>query len=242
MPDRVIRSGILTSDAVNKLGWGSEVFYRRLMNIVDDYGRYDGRSSILRATLYPLKLNQVSDTDIGKWKQECAKAGLVSIYEVEKKEYVEIYKFDQRLRAAKSKWPEPNGSYSVAVNCQQESADVDKCYGDGIGDGDVKPPNPLRGLSKVILQRYPDGDFIHLTDRLWSLFHRKPDTLWHEKELKSLEKAPLIDEEGLEIMEWLFTESGYEYLRKDLVTLLNNWNTELDRARSMMKGRKNAKA
>lgn len=107
MPDRVIRQGILTSDNVNKLSWPAEVFYRRLMNIADDFGRYEARQSILRASLYPLKLDRVSNPDIGKWLAECADAGLVRVYTVNEKEYLELLKFDQRLRAMKSRYPPP---------------------------------------------------------------------------------------------------------------------------------------
>ncbi|HRO97633.1 MAG TPA: hypothetical protein PLY79_11275 [Ferruginibacter sp.] len=108
MPDRIVRANILTSDLVNQLSWPAEVFYRRLMSVVDDYGRFEGRVSILRASLYPLKLNQVSEADIVKWKNECSEAGLISLYEVESKEYLVILKFNQRLRAAKSKYPPPS--------------------------------------------------------------------------------------------------------------------------------------
>ena len=61
MPTRLIREGILSSDRVNLLDWGAEVFYHRLLNRVDDHGLYDARPSILRASLYPLKVAKVSD-------------------------------------------------------------------------------------------------------------------------------------------------------------------------------------
>ncbi len=115
MPERMLRPGIITSEAVNKLSFAAEVFYRRLMSIVDDYGRFDGRAAILRANLYPLKLGSVVEPDVEKWLAECAGAGLVRVYEVEQKRYVMVEKFDQRLRAKKSKWPAPaNGLQSSA--------------------------------------------------------------------------------------------------------------------------------
>lgn len=107
MPDRIVRAGILTSDAVNELSWAAEVFYRRLMNVADDFGRYDGRPSVLRAGLYALKLNRVSDRDVVTWLRECEETGLIKVYTVEGKQYLEIQKFDQRLRAKVSKWPPP---------------------------------------------------------------------------------------------------------------------------------------
>lgn len=104
---RMVRKDILSSDSVNSLTWGGEVFYRRLMSVVDDFGRYDGRCEILRSQLYPLKLDNVSKSDIGKWLNECSKAGLIRLYSTDGRDYVEILKFNQRLRVKKSKYPAP---------------------------------------------------------------------------------------------------------------------------------------
>jgi hypothetical protein len=120
MPERNVRPGILTSEAINRLSWPQEVFYRRLMSVVDDYGRFDGRNSVLRATLYPLRLDHVSDADVGKWKLATAEAGLVSVYIVDNKEFIEMRKFDQRMRG-KPKWPAPVDSESpqLAASCRE---------------------------------------------------------------------------------------------------------------------------
>jgi len=107
MPRRIIREEILTSDPVNSLSWGAEVFYRRLMSKVDDYGRYVADLRILRATLYPLQLHKVVNSDIGKWLSNATHAGLVSVYEVDGKSYLEVRKFDQRLRQKTSIYPPP---------------------------------------------------------------------------------------------------------------------------------------
>jgi hypothetical protein len=131
MPERMIRQGILTSEPVNKLGWPAEVFYRRLMSVADDFGRFDGRPAVLRASLYPLKLDKVSDSDVSKWMLETAEAGCVRIYHVDGKPFVEIAKFGQRLRAMKSKCPEPPAS---ADNCGHPPAVADIRI--GVGDGD----------------------------------------------------------------------------------------------------------
>lgn len=121
MTDRVVRSGILTSEKVCSLSWAGEVFYRRLMSVADDFGRFDGRLSILRASLYPLQLETVSNSDVGKWRLQSAEAGLVRVYAVDGKEFVEIVNFGQRLRASRSKWPAPDDTRG------QLSADVSEC-------------------------------------------------------------------------------------------------------------------
>lgn len=112
MPTRILRDGILTSERVAKLGWGEEVFYRRLMSVADDYGRYYALPALLRAACYPLHLDKVSDADIGKWLTACVNAALVSVYPAsDGKRYLQILDFGQRIQS-KSKFPEPTESRS----------------------------------------------------------------------------------------------------------------------------------
>jgi hypothetical protein len=63
MPTRLVREGIISSDRVDKLDWQAEVFYRRLLNKVDDHGLYDARPSVLRSSLYPLRVDRVREAD-----------------------------------------------------------------------------------------------------------------------------------------------------------------------------------
>jgi hypothetical protein len=153
VPNRILREGILTSPRVSRLGgWASEVFYRRLMSVVDDYGRYYADSGLLRAACYPRQLNKVSDADIGKWLSECETAALVSVYPASDGErYLQLLDFRQQTRAAKSRFPDPS-SECIATATQtlsRQPADA-PVFGDGdvIGDGDGKarkratPPNP----------------------------------------------------------------------------------------------------
>ena len=108
MPTRIIRDGILTSERVNALDWGAEVFYRRLMSVADDYGRFYAHPSLLRAACYPLHLDKVSDPDVRVWIDECVQKHLVKLYEDENgKRYVEIQDFGQRVQS-KSKFPSPH--------------------------------------------------------------------------------------------------------------------------------------
>lgn len=107
MPNRILREGILTSERVNSLTWPAEVFYRRVMSVVDDYGRYYATPALLRAACYPLHLDKVSDADIDKWLTECVRAGLVSVYPAQDgKRYLQLHDFRQQTRAKTSKFPE----------------------------------------------------------------------------------------------------------------------------------------
>jgi hypothetical protein len=108
MPTRILRDGILTSERVNELGAVEEVFYRRLMSVVDDHGRFYGNPALIRAACFPLKLDKVSDSDIGKWLLVTEKAGLVRQYlATDGKRYLQLIDFGQRVQA-KSKFPSPD--------------------------------------------------------------------------------------------------------------------------------------
>lgn len=79
--------------------------------------------------------------------------------------------------------------------------------------------------------------FENLKDRVNKLFNRRSTTAWSEKEIKQLKavakREGVLDE--LTEIETLYN-SGYEYKRKDVITFLNNFSTELDRARSRNQG------
>lgn len=152
MPDRILRAAILSSEAVNKLSWAEEVFYRRLMSVVDDYGRYDGRNSVLRANLYPLRLDHVSDSDLGKWKAVCADTGLVRVYFVDGKEFVEVLKFNQRMRG-KPRWPAPVGTRGdppqSAASCgeSRKSAAYTEAYSESESDAKTEAKAQAQGAA-----------------------------------------------------------------------------------------------
>jgi|SRR5579862_1999294 len=111
MPSRILREGILTSERVDRIAGDPsvEVFYRRLQSVVDDYGLYDARPQLLRSALYPLRIDSVADSDIAGYLRECSDAGLVRLYSVEAKPYLQVLDFRQRTRAAKPRFPPPPG-------------------------------------------------------------------------------------------------------------------------------------
>lgn len=107
MPVRILREGILTSERVDLLSASAEVFYRRLMSVVDDFGRFSANPKLLRASCFPLRLDTVSDGNVLAWLQECIEAGLITTYEVTAKHYLEFADFRQQVRSKASKFPDP---------------------------------------------------------------------------------------------------------------------------------------
>lgn len=109
---RMVREGWIDSDHINGLTWPSECFFLRLILRADDFGRMTADLRMLRASLYPLKLDQVREADVARWIAECVNANLVRPYEVDGKRYFVIPNFKQRMRAKKSKYPAPPQSLS----------------------------------------------------------------------------------------------------------------------------------
>jgi len=148
VPNRIIREGILTSDRIEQLDAPAEVFYRRLMSKVDDYGLYDARPSILRSSLYPLRVDRVREADIARWIAACEKAGVIALHQHDGKPYLQMV--DTRWQArSEAKYPLPPATIHVKlVSPANTCAQVKPVeHLDGVGDGDVvdKPPLPPRG-------------------------------------------------------------------------------------------------
>jgi len=100
---------------------------------------------------------------------------------------------------------------------------------DHISDNTPNPKNWFDGKSEK---------FVSWIVRINQLFGRKPSTAWSPKELSKLSEVmnrPDADSEMKEIEDYY--ASGDKYVRRDIITLLNNWSGELDRWRSKKKSK-----
>jgi hypothetical protein len=102
MPNRVLRDWT-TSETIDKLSQGAEVFFTRLIMKADDFGNYTANTKLLKAALFPLK--NYSEFEINDWLSECINAGIILKYTAESKDFINIPNFGQRLRAMKSHFP-----------------------------------------------------------------------------------------------------------------------------------------
>jgi hypothetical protein len=108
VPTRLVREGILTSERISKLTPGAELFYRKLLNVADDHGRFEASTPVLRARCYPRQLEQTTEAMVSDWLAECKRLRLLRVYRVQGTEYLEIDKFNQRIRYG-SRFPGPDG-------------------------------------------------------------------------------------------------------------------------------------
>jgi hypothetical protein len=78
--------------------------------------------------------------------------------------------------------------------------------------------------------------------RLGAIFNRREKTAWSDKEEKAFKKLCPIDNEDLWMVERRYLAERKKnpkdnYLRRELLTLLNNWPGEVDKAREFHKKR-----
>lgn len=173
MPTRLLRDGILDSERMAQLSWAEEVFYRRLMSVVDDYGRYSATPMRLRSSCYPVQLDEVTDADIGNWLRAIEKAALVMVYSgPDGKKYLQLQDFRQQVRAKSSKYPAAD-KHSVAT-CVAEAQqvqtlahlDVDVDVDGGVVEA---APTPPRQRGKPTKHPLPADFEISERVRQWAL-------------------------------------------------------------------------
>lgn len=216
MPNRVLRDGILTSERVDVLSERAELFYRRLMSVVDDYGRFHANPTLLRSACFPLKVDSVKDDSIKKHLAEAAGAGLIVLYTVGGKEYLEIQDFGQRVQS-KSKFPEPPVHSGSTVNHGEPPRET-------VGDGDSRFSTAVVGVvvedegvvgkmrGKPRKTRLPDGFAISGRVKQWAEekgHTRLPERLEH---FVSAAKA-----KGYEYVDW--DEAFMNAVRNDWANL-----------------------
>jgi hypothetical protein len=141
MPNRILKETIRTSDTIDQLSPEAEVCWYRLLTAVDDFGRMDARPKILRATLFPLRLDTVTEAKMDKWLADMERVGLIAIYQVDKRPYLQVITWEhhQQIRAKRSKFPAPcNHLISDDITCKQMISDDCTCYRNPIQS------NPIR--------------------------------------------------------------------------------------------------
>ena len=154
MPNRILKESICTSDSIDSLSWFEEVLFYRLMVSCDDYGRFDGRASIIKNRLFPLKEN-LTIKGVSAAINTLARNGLVALYEFEGKPYLYLPTWNehQNIRAKKSKYPSPDESVNTSeIICNQMRSDASKCSRNPIQSN--PNPNPNTNTKKPAVAKF----------------------------------------------------------------------------------------
>lgn len=173
MPNRIIKDSIRTSDTINSLGWFEECLFYRLIVSCDDYGRFDGRTAIIKGTCFPLK-DSVTVKSLDDALSKLVTAGLVSYYEVDGKPYLSLptWEHHQNVRAHKSKYPSPEeGNMNTSeYRCNQMQTNCNQMQSDA-SENPNPNPNPIRNTNNNVHAR--ESEYSKGFEALWSVYPRK---------------------------------------------------------------------
>lgn len=167
MPNRILKESICTSDSIESLNWFEEVLFYRLIVNCDDYGRFDGRPSIVKNRLFPLKENLTVKTVSGAINK-LASAGLVTLYVFEGKPYLYLptWNHHQSVRAKRSKYPAPEDG------CLQKAERESICK-QMISDDSICPRNPIQSESESESESNARTARSDGFERFWAIYPKK---------------------------------------------------------------------
>lgn len=222
MPNRIIKESVCTSDSIDQLGWFEEVLFYRLIVNCDDFGRFDGRTAVIKNRLFPLKDN-LTLKNVESAIKKLARVGLITLYEADGKLFLFLPTWNehQNVRAKRSKYPEPENI------CMQTNSDDCKCPRNPIQSESNPNPNP----------NPPDGDADF--ERFWSAYPKKVDKQGAKKSFRKVDAG--IDvllttlENHKRSAQW--SKDNGQFIPNP-TTWLNQrrWETELPADRSIPKG------
>ena len=134
MPNRIVKESITTSETLAQLSDAEERVWWRLLVVVDDFGRFDGRPNVIRGKACAAFLDRFTDAEITAMVDRFATIGLVRRYVVDGRPLLQIVTWErhQQTRAKHSKYPPPpeddsTGSHVPAsdIRCDQGQNDPD---------------------------------------------------------------------------------------------------------------------
>jgi len=122
MPVRLLKPGLANSPRWNSCDWDAQSLYIRLVNFVDDYGRYEADLRILKGHLFALR-DDVTLRAIESMCLQLKDNGLAVFYTCESKPYVQLLNWTENPRS-KSKYPAPDSPdckhlQTIENNCMQ---------------------------------------------------------------------------------------------------------------------------
>lgn len=129
MPNRIIKESICTSEKINGLSDFHFRLWTCLITYVDDFGRGDARSAIIKGRCFPLR-DRITVKDIDAGLHVLADTGCIILYTVDGGSYLCFPNWDkhQTVRNQKSKYPAPpegaDSLKTIESNCKQLEANV----------------------------------------------------------------------------------------------------------------------
>lgn len=221
MPNRILKESICRSDEIDSLSWFEEVLFYRLIVTCDDFGRYDGRTKILKGSCFPLK--DVTEKDIDKALDKLSAVGLVRVYEAQGRPYLQLVTWadHQRIRNKKSKYPEYTNECKLLKTfdskCQQIKTSDNKCVRNPIQSESNPESNPDNICSEQVASEPPVITLILNTGKEYPITQDDVNG-W-------IELYPAVDvmQELRNMKGWCIENQRKRKTEKGIRRFVNNW-------------------
>lgn len=196
MPVRLLRATLRTSERWHRAKYFDRCLYISLLNLVDDYGRYEGNPTLLASECFPYGDENglpMTATAIDGGLRSLASKDLLIVYRKDGKQFIGLTRWDERKRS-KPKFP---GPYENGVEilwkyeeCQQLRATDSSCQQvlastPSPSPSPVPPIPPLKGGSTVVpVQRFlkPSLEQVRLFCTKAGISMADADWFWNKME------------------------------------------------------------
>lgn len=227
MPQRFLRPGITTSDAWNSASFAAQSLYVRILTLVDDYGRFDGRVAILHGQCFALRPD-INPQETAALRSELQARRLIKIYTVDSKEYLQMSKWQERARGP-SRFPAPP---QESAGIRSEPLPNPASLAIVPSPSHESSPSHKVAPSAAVLENEVELIRLEVEKKLSTWFKRLPNQIFSYSEqtgIHELSKRPNVLTEIDDVD--LFRRKPENYFPKSLQSLVQNWDTTLDRAR-----------
>lgn len=239
MPQRFLRPGLRNSARWNSIGLVASKLYIALLTLVDDYGQYEGRASVIWSDCFTVWNELHPDEQIDLAASCCALQQLSDAFMLEiwsgsnGKKYLQVTQWQERVRdGCRPKWVESGVKY---VKLQQVAASCSE-----ILPPSPPPPPPPSSLAFAITPSPPPSDngegVLDCKSRIGEIFKRKTETAWSHFEdstLCELYRRPDFQNELSAVVGAY--ERKTDFMSESVTKLLQDWTANLDRARNERK-------
>lgn len=238
MPNRILKESICRSEEIDSLTWFEEVLFYRLIVTCDDFGRFDGRLKIIKASCFPLK--SVTEKDIDKALNKLSAVGLVKLYQVEERPYLQLVTWSshQTIRNQKSKYPEYSSDLqskedsqqiegdceqlkSIENNCMQLKSNASNCSRNPIQS--ESNPNQNKNPNICSEQKYSEPSEPPVITLQLNTKEEYPIVQSNVKEWAELYPAVDIMQELRKIKGWLNSNPTKRKTKSGILRFVNSW-------------------
>lgn len=190
MPQRFLRPGITNSERWNSVDALCQSFYIRILTRVDDYGRCDGRASVLLGECWSVwnerhPEEQIDLPAVRRMLQQLAAERLIELYEASGKTVLAITQWQERVReGSKEKWPANTNPQQSAATCSETLPPP-------------PPPSPPPSTTNQPSGSYPSLEEVKAYGERIGCLPAEAERFWNH-----FEASGWIDKNGHPVLKW----------------------------------------